>query len=141
MRNRLTYAAMGLVVAGTLAACGGGDADSPGSSAPDQGDSAGGSAGSAESGTTVSVSETDFALELSTTTFSPGEYTFEITNDGDTTHALEVDGPGVSDLESDEIGPGESTSMTLTLEAGEYEIYCPVANHADMGMTTTITVG
>jgi len=31
--------------------------------------------------------------------------------------------------------------MTLTLEAGEYEIYCPVSNHADMGMTTTITVG
>lgn len=137
MQSRLAYAALAIVAAGTLAACGGDDSGASGTSGSEDAGASGGS----DTGTSVTVDETDFALALSVDSFSPGVYTFEITNDGDTTHALEVEGPGVEDVESDEIGPGESTSLTVTLEAGDYTIYCPVDGHKDMGMTTTITVG
>ncbi len=137
MHSKLARAAVALVAAGTLAACGGGSDSNTGSS----GSSDGGASGGSDTGTSVTVDETDFALALSVDSFSPGVYTFEISNGGDTTHALEVEGPGVEDVESDEIGPGESTSLTVTLEAGDYTIYCPVDGHKDMGMTTTITVG
>lgn len=137
MQSRLAYAALAIVAAGTLAACGGDDSGSSGTSGSEDGAAPGG----AETGTSVAVDETDFDLALSVDTFSPGVYTFEISNDGDTTHALEVEGPGVEDVESDQIGPGESTSLTVTLEQGEYTIYCPVDGHADLGMSTTITVG
>lgn len=89
----------------------------------------------------VTVDETDFALELSTNTFTPGMYTFTITNSGDTTHALEIEGPGVEEAATDQLAPGDTGSLTVTLENGDYTVYCPVGNHADMGMTTTITVG
>ena len=36
---------------------------------------------------------------------------------------------------------GDSTSFTVTLEDGTYEIYCPVDGHKDMGMVGTLTVG
>lgn len=136
MRSRLAYAALASVAAGTLAACGGNDS---GSETSGSGDS--GASGGSDTGTSVAVDETDFALALSVDTFSPGVYTFEVSNDGDTTHALEVEGPGVEDVASDQIGPGESTSLTVTLEQGDYTIYCPVDGHADLGMSTTITVG
>ncbi len=55
-------------------------------------------------------------------------------------HALEVEGNGVEE-ETDTIGPGESTELTVDLEEGEYEIYCPVGNHKAMGMVGTLTVG
>lgn len=140
MHSKLARAALALVAAGTLAACGGGSDNNSGSSGA-SGSEDGSASGGSDTGTSVTVDETDFKLALSVDTFSPGVYTFEVTNDGDTTHALEVDGPGVADVESDEIGPGESTSLTVTFEAGDYTIYCPVDGHADMGMSTTITVG
>lgn len=140
MHSKLARAALALVAAGTLAACGGGSDNNSGSSGASGSEDGSASVGS-DTGTSVTVDETDFALALSVDTFSPGVYTFEASNGGDTTHALEIDGPGVQDAASDQIGPGESTSLTVTLEAGDYTIYCPVDGHRDMGMTTTITVG
>jgi uncharacterized cupredoxin-like copper-binding protein len=64
-----------------------------------------------------------------------------MSNDGDTTHAIEIDGPGVEDQASDTAGPGGTASVTVTLKPGTYTIYCPVANHRAMGMQTTFTVG
>lgn len=135
MQSRLAYAAAALVAAGSLAACGGSDGSSGSSGGADSG-----AAGGSETGTMVTVDETDFALELSTDTFTPGVYTFTITNSGDTTHALEIEGPGVEDAAIDQLAPGDTAELTVTLESGDYTVYCPVANHADMGMTTTITV-
>jgi uncharacterized cupredoxin-like copper-binding protein len=121
------------VAAGAAAAlaagCGGGN------SPPATG--TGGTAG----GQTVTVAETDFKLALSTSTFKPGTYTFAVRNMGKATHALEVEGPGVGERKSDTVSPGESTSLTVTLQQGTYELYCPVDNHKDLGMETKITVG
>jgi uncharacterized cupredoxin-like copper-binding protein len=35
---------------------------------------------------------------------------------------------------------GGSTTMTVTLQPGEYEVFCPIGNHRAMGMDTTLTV-
>jgi plastocyanin len=138
MRARIATAATGLLAAAVLSACGGSSDDgtaastSVASSADD---------GQAATGGTVEVEAKDYTLELSTTTFSPGEYTFTMRNDGGATHAIEIDGPGVEDQKSDAVGPGGTASVTVTLQAGDYTIYCPVGSHRAMGMQTTFTVG
>jgi uncharacterized cupredoxin-like copper-binding protein len=66
--------------------------------------------------------------------------TFTLVNDGQTTHALEIEGQGIEE-ESDEIDAGGTTSLTVDLEPGEYEFYCPVDDHREMGMEGTLTVG
>ena len=96
--------------------------------------------GASMSGRDVNVSETEFTISLPTMTFTPGEHTFKITNKGTITHALEIDGPGVSDRKSAALSPGASTSMTVTLQKGTYEVYCPVDGHKASGMQTMITV-
>ena len=93
--------------------------------------------GSAE---TFTISETDFALSPSTVDVdAPGTYTFEATNDGGTDHALEIEGNGIEE-ETDTIAPGESASITVDLETGTYEMYCPIDGHRDQGMEGEITV-
>ena len=69
----------------------------------------------------------------------PGSVTFDITNDGQTVHNLEIEGSGVEEV-SDDIEPGESTQLTVDLGAGEYEMYCAIGNHRDLGMDGTVNV-
>jgi uncharacterized cupredoxin-like copper-binding protein len=103
-------------------------------------DSAGGSTTTEATGQAVEVSLVDFALEPATVTLdAPGTYTFEVTNDGQAQHALEIDGNGVEE-ETDTLGPGESGEVTVELAAGEYELYCPVDGHRANGMEGTLVV-
>ncbi|MFE7860214.1 plastocyanin/azurin family copper-binding protein [Streptomyces sp. NPDC101209] len=97
-------------------------------------------AAKAGSGTKVTVTETEFALKLSRSSFTPGTYTFTADNAGTTTHALEVDGPGVSDVRTKNISSGQNTSVTVTLKKGTYELYCPVDGHRQLGMKTDVKV-
>ncbi len=53
--------------------------------------------GSADNATMVTADETEFTIKLSTTKFTAGTYTFVAKNSGQAPHALEIDGPGVSD--------------------------------------------
>ena len=92
------------------------------------------------SGETVKVGETEYKISLSTSTFTPGAWTFTVANKGTMTHALEIDGPGVEDRKSGPIAPGASTSMAVTLQKGTYQLYCPVDGHKGLGMQTSITV-
>lgn len=86
------------------------------------------------------MSLVDFALEPKTVQLdAPGSYTFTVTNDGQTTHALEIEGNGVEE-ETDTLGPGDSGEVTVELAAGEYELYCPVDGHRANGMEGTLVV-
>ena len=67
-------------------------------------------------GTVIDVDEKDFTIELSTMELTPGTYTFVATNNGQTTHALEIDGQGVEE-ETEDIAPGDTAELTVTLEA------------------------
>ena len=98
------------------------------------------SAAAGGEGTVVNVGETDFALQLSQTSFSPGTYTFVAQNNGKATHSLEVEGLGIEKKTSN-LAPGGSERLTVTLQKGKYLLYCPVGNHKALGMQVEINVG
>lgn len=89
---------------------------------------------------TVPVAMTEFELELPTTTFPAGTYTFDGSDDGQAPHALAIAGPGVADQRSETVGPGGHTRLTVTLRPGTYELWCPVGQHRQQGMTASLTV-
>jgi uncharacterized cupredoxin-like copper-binding protein len=145
MQVRAAGAVVAVAAAVVLAGCGssssgGGTASGSPSSA---GGSAGGtsSAGAAGGGTQVTVDASEYALKLPSDHMAPGTYTFTMDNVGHATHAIEVKGPGIDGAKSSTAGPGGKTTLTVTLQAGSYEMWCPVGNHKAAGMDTTITVG
>jgi uncharacterized cupredoxin-like copper-binding protein len=101
-----------------------------------------GIAGASTKATTVTAIETDFHIALSKKTFSPGRYTFVAKNKGQTTHALQITGPGLSsDATTKNISPGQSAKLTVTFKKGAYDIFCPVPGHKQLGMNINLSVG
>ena len=162
-RSRLLAAPAALALALALAGCGGEDvtdaaADAPSSladaassaaehatgshAAPSStaADAAPGPLPGDTAGTPVTATESDFAISLSSSTLAPGTYTFTVENTGNAPHSLAIAGPGLAATESETVRGGETTTMTVTLQSGEYEVWCPIGNHRAMGMETTMTV-
>lgn len=94
----------------------------------------------AGSGSAVEIVLDDFTLEPETLSLDPGTVTFHVVNEGSTAHALEIEGASLEQA-TEELAPGDSAELVLELEAGEYELYCPVGDHRDGGMEGTLTVG
>ncbi|HEY6594198.1 MAG TPA: plastocyanin/azurin family copper-binding protein [Asanoa sp.] len=118
-----------------LAGCGGGDSSPSGTganSAP---------ASPAATGTKVTATEKEYSIAVSTTTFAPGVYTFEVVNQGAMVHNLVIKGPGVDATASPDVRPGASGQVTVTLQQGSYELWCSIDNHKALGMDMTIRVG
>jgi len=114
-------------------------ATSPATGSPSTGAPTGGSP--TAGATTVTVTLTDFEIELSTTSVTAGAYTFVVEQQGKHPHALSIKGPGVDTTSTPTIQPGgASERLTVTLQPGRYELWCPVGNHKAQGMHTTITV-
>jgi plastocyanin len=89
---------------------------------------------------TITITETEYALEPSSVSVDEaGTYAFEVVNDGQVAHALEVEGEGIEE-ETETLDPGQRTTLTVELEAGTYELYCPVGDHADRGMTGKLEI-
>jgi plastocyanin len=113
---------------------GGGGANGDDADGGDDADAGGG-------GATVAVSLTDFAIDPANPTVEAGTVTFDVSNDGQAPHNLEVEGQGVEEELPEDLGAGESGQLTVELsEPGTYEWYCPVGEHADMGMEGELTV-
>jgi uncharacterized cupredoxin-like copper-binding protein len=74
-----------------------------------------------------------------TTLNKPGTYVFKAENTGSITHALEIEGKGVEE-ETKGLDAGQSAKLKVTLNAGRYEIYCPIDGHRQQGMEGTVTV-
>ena len=91
-------------------------------------------------GETVDVSLVDVAIEPTDGTAAAGTVTFAVSNDGQTVHNLEVEGNGVEEELEPDLQPGDSGELTVDLASGTFEWYCPVGNHADMGMEGELTV-
>jgi plastocyanin len=89
---------------------------------------------------TLEVSAVDFAFELPGDDLSAGTYEITLTNTGDATHDLVVERDGEDVGASEQIGPGETSTFEVTLEAGEYVFYCSVGNHRQMGMEVPVAV-
>jgi plastocyanin len=108
----------------------------------------GGSSSSGSNGNavvqTIQVSEKEYSLNPGTITVpKPGNYAFEVANDGKITHAFTVEASGGGgEVESGDIRPGSKKTIKFTFQAGKrYEMYCPIDGHKAMGMAGTISVG
>jgi uncharacterized cupredoxin-like copper-binding protein len=144
MERRITFrhqGAVGLLVALPLlvllvAACGGMKSGAASTTSGVAGTSV------SKQSQTVTVAESEYKLALSTSTLHPGSYTFLVTNRGHLSHSLEINGPGITDTRvPGTIAPGKSESLTVTLQKGTYELFCPVPGHKQLGMDTRVTVG
>ena len=121
MRRSIT-AVLAAAVTFALAGCG---SDSDGESSGDT------AAAAPES---VALTATEFKFDPAAVTVdTAGNVTFTVSNDGQQTHALEIEGNGVEE-ETDSIAAGESGTLTVDLEPGEY-------GHREQGMEGKLTVG
>jgi uncharacterized cupredoxin-like copper-binding protein len=117
--------------------------------------------GGSSSGGSVSVTEKDFNIALDPTTASAGSVTFNIHNDGPSTHEFVVfksdlapdklptasdgtvdeEGEGVTAVdEQEDIESGADATLTVDLDAGSYVVICNLPGHYGQGMHASITV-
>ncbi len=99
---------------------------------------------STETGTaeaeSVTVTAVDFEFRVDEDSFTAGAYEITLVNEGDSTHDLVVERDGQEVAAADAIDPGQTATLQVTLEPGEYVFYCSVGNHRAMGMEVTVTV-
>lgn len=120
-RARVAGAAVLVLAALALGACGGG---------------AGQPAGS------IKVTMTEFNFDPSTIDAKAGKVTLYLVNSGSTAHDLVVkDSSGSVVAKSDLVKAGDSATFAVpSLAAGSYTIVCDVPGHADAGMKGTLNV-
>src|SRR5690349_4350627 len=84
----------------------------------------------------VAVTLTEFKIAMAKDTVSAGPVTFRIKNAGTTTHAIFIMND-TFEKGSAEVAAGQEASLTVTLKAGTYEVYCPMSDesHKKAGMT------
>ena len=88
----------------------------------------------------ITVSETEYKIELPRRTLTEGQYVFQLENDGSAPHDLVIKGPGVEDARTPVIDGGERASLKVALKRGTYEFYCSVPGHKDQGMSIEVDV-
>src|SRR5205814_1397446 len=97
---------------------------------------------STSGGHTVAVTLADFSITLAGgTSLKPGDYTFQVPNNGPSSHNLTIDGPGVADKATPTFAPGETKTLSVTLQKGTYEFFCSVPGHKQAGMDDKVNVG
>jgi len=140
--SAIKIGALMVVVAGLLglAGCGDDDSSSTASTSSTESTDTTASGGGGGSGETVDISETEFAIDPSDVKTKAGTVTFDVSNDGEIPHTLEIEGNGVEEELEPDLAGGESGTLEVDLKAGDYEMYCPIANHREEGMEGTITV-
>ena len=89
---------------------------------------------------TVAVTEGEMFIELSEESYSSGSYTFEVVNEGRMPHDFVVERDGADVAATEVLQPGQSATLTVTLEQGDYVFYCSVGSHRAAGMETPVTV-
>lgn len=81
----------------------------------------------------------DFVLEPNQLTVRAGPVRFQLQNRGRYTHDFRIRGSGF-EQKSPLIGAGRELTWEVMLAPGDYEIACPVSDHADRGMRGTLVV-
>ncbi|MGI8595103.1 MAG: cupredoxin domain-containing protein [Solirubrobacteraceae bacterium] len=89
----------------------------------------------------VAVSETDYKLKPADPKVTKaGVVEFEVSNDGDEVHSLEIEGPS-GEAKTTDVQPGAQAKVKVDLsKPGTYEMYCPIDGHKGLGMRGEVTV-
>jgi plastocyanin len=89
----------------------------------------------------VVVTLSEWKVGLARDTVRAGPVTFRVTNSGTVTHAFYIRGEGV-DKGTRDIPVREAASLTVTLKAGTYEVFCPLSDlsHRMAGMSRKLVV-
>jgi YVTN family beta-propeller protein len=87
----------------------------------------------------INVSMSEWKLQPSRPRVPAGQLRFLSEDTGATQHALRIVGQGV-DVSTDNFGPGESRTINIVLQAGEYQLICPIPGHQQQGMAASLTV-
>ncbi len=141
------FSIIGLLLVLTLVGAGCGDDDNSDSGSSDSGQAAdtqttetgGGGGGAAQTLKLSADAGGALKFDKSSLTAKAGKVTIVLDNPSSLPHAVDIEGNGI-EASSDTIGEGETTEVTATVKAGEYEYYCPVDGHEAGGMTGTLTV-
>jgi plastocyanin len=88
---------------------------------------------------TVDVHLSEYAIQMPQT-LPAGPTTFVVHNDGKKIHSFRIEGPGLSEILAKPVEPEMTESLQVTLQPGEYKVYCPVGSHENKGMKTTLKV-
>ena len=124
---RLSLVAV-LLAAPLLAACGD---DDDGGATPT-------TAGGGEPSSTLTVhAKDDLTFDKTSYTAEAGTVEFTYVNDGSTAHTLLIEGVDKSDFYLEVGGEDEGS---VSLEPGDYLLYCDVAGHQAAGMEADLTV-
>ncbi|MGZ5212610.1 MAG: plastocyanin/azurin family copper-binding protein [Actinomycetota bacterium] len=120
--------------------------------------SCGGSGSGGETTGDVVVTMKDFSLAAAPGTFSAGDITFGIRNDGPSAHEFVIlrtdDAPDALPVENglipedqvdvvdeaEDIAPGTNTSLRVSLEPGSYVLVCNLPAHYEAGMRAAFIV-
>jgi plastocyanin len=140
MARTRSHLAIGLLAALALVAagCGGDDNEGGGGGGAKPQKQASGGGGGGAGKLTESMTDFKFSDPNPTVKAKGGSITVNLTNDGGTSHAMEIEGP--EEFKSKQISPGQKTTLTAKLKPGTYEFYCPVDGHKQLGMTGKIKV-
>jgi hypothetical protein len=88
---------------------------------------------------TVEVRLTEFEIDMPASV-PAGPTVFRITNAGQEEHSFEVEGAAMEHVLESNLSPGATDNLRVDLRAGTYQVYCPVGDHEDQGMSRTLTV-
>jgi nitrite reductase (NO-forming) len=91
-----------------------------------------------ESEQTVKVTASEFWFKPTEVTVKPGPVTFMVTNAGGVAHTFVIE--KVKNARIDEIDPGKTGTLKITLQGGKYTAFCDVPGHREAGMVMTIIV-
>ena len=87
----------------------------------------------------VQVTLVDYDIRMPAT-LAPGTVTFNVTNTGSHEHSFEVEGAGIERALDTPLQPGQTGQLRVDLRRGTYNVYCPVADHEQRGMSRQLIV-
>lgn len=87
----------------------------------------------------VAVTLSDYAIDIPRE-LPKGPTIFRVKNNGGTVHSLVLVGQGIEKRLANDMVSGEEGALRALLEAGEYHVFCPIAQHAQRGMRERVVV-
>jgi uncharacterized cupredoxin-like copper-binding protein len=93
----------------------------------------------AKTAATVEVRLSEYAVEMPPT-LPPGPTAFLVRNEGRKSHSFKIQGPGIDGMLEAVLRPHETGRLEVTLQPGEYKVYCPIGSHEAKGMTRPLVV-